>query len=60
MRWQLATPHSLQTNPFRSMKRLFLEKSIPIAFQLRSQGPSKEPTAGGFDEAVWESKEWCE
>lgn len=34
--------------------------SIPFSLQFRSQGPSKEPAAGGPDEAVWKSKEWCE
>lgn len=33
---------------------------IPITLQFRSQGPSKEPAAGGFDETVWKPEEWCE
>ena len=34
--------------------------SIPFSLQFRSQGPSKEPTAGRLNKAVWKSKEWCE
>ena len=34
--------------------------SIPFSLQFRSQGPSKEPTAGRLNKEVWKSKEWCE
>lgn len=33
---------------------------IPIALQFRPEGPSTEPAAGGLDETVWKSEEWCE